>query len=268
MPTYQAFGLIIDADLIIPEWLSCQSAAPEVFIRAQALSSCKGGPSKLLLNFNGIGRFFIENGTQIGYELEPGVDYASARLFLLGSAMGALLQQRGLIVLHGNALSWDQKMAHIVVGHSGAGKSTYAAHAYQQGAWILTDDLCAITFDAAGQALVLPGYPQLKLWQESATLLGIATPQLRAVKPGYQKYALPLYDQFFNQPLPIASITELNPMSASQIPITGLQKLNLFLTHTYRYPFLREMQCELAYHQKLLRLAEKVPTLQQPRQAL
>ena len=44
-----------------------------------------------------VGRYRIEAGNRITVESEPGVPERNVRLFLLGSAFGVLLHQRGLL---------------------------------------------------------------------------------------------------------------------------------------------------------------------------
>ena len=166
---YKAFGLVFESDLLLPELLSIPAIIPDVKIRRGAVYATQltGGFKKLYLPIRGVSCFLIQNGNEIIYQKEKEGHEDSLRLFLLGSAMGALLQQRGLIVLHGNALSWNGEDCSIVVGDAGAGKSTLAAQSLRKGAQVLTDDVSAISLNAKGQILVMPAYPQLKLWQNA-----------------------------------------------------------------------------------------------------
>jgi len=133
------------------------------------------------------------------------------------------------IVLHGNAISTDGKTCSVFVGQSGAGKSTTAAWYFQRGAKILTDDVCAITFDDEGKPLVIPSFPQLKIWQESADLLSISTQGLRQIHLKENKFAIPTHTQFCEQPLPVREIFELQ--TAESRPITqGMEKLKCYIT--------------------------------------
>lgn len=63
------------------------------------------GRADLRLTVEDIGRFRITSGDRIAWHREHvGVSDQDLCTFLLGSAVGALLIQRGLLVLHGNAL--------------------------------------------------------------------------------------------------------------------------------------------------------------------
>lgn len=62
----------------------------------------------LRLTVEEIGRFRISGGDHIAWQREnEAVSDQDIRTFLLGSAVGALLIQRGMLVLHGNALAKD-----------------------------------------------------------------------------------------------------------------------------------------------------------------
>lgn len=105
--------------------------------------------------------------------------------FLLGSAVGALLIQRGILVLHGSSMEKDGQ-AIVCLGHSGAGKSTLAYALLQQGWRLLADDLVAVNPDG----LVLPGIPRIKLWHDAAKAFGLDPAALSPIRQGMHKYLL------------------------------------------------------------------------------
>ena len=168
---YHAFSLHwISEGLLIPELPEAQPSTleatpsasiairaedpqhwPELAAGAHDTPFLQMGRGDLRLTVDGIGRFRISNADQITWQRADGtVSDQDLRTFLLGSAMGALLIQRGMLVLHGHALARDGQ-AIVCLGHSGAGKSTLAYALMQQGWRLLADDLVAITPD--GQVL-------------------------------------------------------------------------------------------------------------------
>ena len=267
---YHAFGLSIEADLDFPELLKVDSdgSGPDLVITQSAgispfqtpVADHQPQPDKLQFRLKIInaGDFLIENGNRITYQPADGVSEGELRLFLLGSCLGCVLQQRGLVVLHGNAVTTDGETCKIIVGHQGAGKSTYAAWYYQQGAKILADDVCALSWDAQGRPQVIPSYPQLKLWQATADLLGIRTQGLRRVRPQDEKFALPITDQFWRSPLPLTEVIELSSTSTTVAPIVGMYKARCLIEHSYRYNFLENMGLTRAYMKTVLRLTSLV----------
>ena len=143
-------------------------------------------PGELQLTVEGIGRFRVRSGESISWWREhEGVSDQDICTFLLGSSVGALLIQRGLLVLHGNALEKNGQ-AIVCLGHSGTGKSTLAYALMLQGWRLLADDLVAVSPDG----LVLPGIPRIKLWHDAAKAFGLDPDQLPPIRQGMHKVLL------------------------------------------------------------------------------
>ena len=204
---FSAYNLIIESELTLPELLPCLNAClPDVHILIGSVSDDgqQLGPflwvatDTLWLQIPHIARFLISKGNEIVIDPEPGIDEDSLRVFLLGSAIGALLFQRGYLVLHGNAIRIGD-LCMVCVGYSGAGKSTLAAGFMQRGHAVLADDVVPV--DSLCRAL--PGFPRIKLWQDVADKLAINTADLRRIRPNTEKFNYPLGQLFTDQPLPI-----------------------------------------------------------------
>jgi hypothetical protein len=157
----------------------------------------------LRLTVEAIGRFRISGGTTIAWSREhPEVADQDLRTFLLGSAVGALLIQRGILVLHGNALEKDGQ-AIVCLGHSGDGKSTLAYALMQRGWRLLADDLVALSADG----MVLPGIPRIKLWHDAAVAFDLDPGSLPPIRQGMHKYLLMGEAiQRADQPTPLAAL--------------------------------------------------------------
>ena len=186
--------------------------------------------------------------------------------------MGALLIQRGMLVLHGNALERDGQ-AIVCLGHSGAGKSTLAYALMQQGWRLLADDLVAITPD--GQ--VLPGIPRIKLWHDAAKAFGLDPKALPPIRQGMQKYLL--WGEAIEravQPCPLRALYlirqqrhDSNDPDDSRITrISSQRQAALCLRNqAFRPRFVRGLGQEGANFMALARLQQEVPlaTLPTPR---
>jgi hypothetical protein len=248
----------VKADLALPNVLPDTAGEADVRIyQADALDT----PHASAFGFDipGLAEFNIQQGHTITYKPYNNASENDVCLSLMGSCMGALLQQRGLVVLHGNAITHDNKTCTVFVGDSGAGKSTLAARHYLQGATILADDVCAITLNAAGKPVVFPSYPQVKLWQESADLLGIPTDKLERVRTQYDKFRLPVHDRFARAPCVVEQVVELHAEEpAVTTCVRGVQKVLKLQHHSYRYYFLEKMGREAAYIQQLMHLAHHI----------
>ena len=231
------------------------------------------GRGDLRLTVESIGRFRISNAEQIAWQRADGsVSDQDLRTFLLGSAVGALLIQRGMLVLHGNALERDGE-AIVCVGHSGAGKSTLAYALMKQGWRLLADDLVAITPD--GQ--VLPGVPRIKLWHDAAKAFGLDPEALPPIRQGMHKYLL-LGDAIerAEQPCPLRALYLIrqqrkdikDPDDSRITSISSQKQAALCLRNqAFRPRFVRGLGQEGANFIALARLQQAVPlaTLPTPR---
>ena len=115
--------------------------------------------------------YAVLEGRRIIVDPADGADPRNVRLYLLGSAMGLLLHQRGVLPLHANAVEIDGQ-AFAFMGPSGAGKSTLAAWFHDQGLRVVADDVCAVHFDAQLRPWVSQGLPRLRLWKSALEATG------------------------------------------------------------------------------------------------
>jgi hypothetical protein len=269
MRVYRHFGLRVESDLPLPQLapLRGDETATVTLARADGMLAPPEGATQLgpflwagrgalYLSVPGILDLQVEQGHRILYAPAPGSDDDSLRLFLLGSGMGALMMQRGFLVLHGNAIDLDGTGV-ICLGPSGVGKSTIAAGMQQRGYRIVADDLCPI--DDAGR--VIPGVPRIKLWQDSADRLGLATGGLDRVRPDLAKYHLPLGAAHRDTPLPVDRIYVLNPHNEDTIrtePVTGPDKFMVLRENTYRRRYLDGLALSPVHFRQVAELARRV----------
>jgi hypothetical protein len=253
MLPFRAYGLSIDSEIVLPELLpgSVGGTPADVSIRvgevgADGLADGEqlgpflwSSPREFWLHVPGVARFLVRDGHEIVIDPEPGVDEDSIRVFLLGSALGALLFQRGLLVLHGNAVRIDDGCM-ICVGHSGAGKSTLAAGFHRRGFDVLADDVVPID----DKCRAVPGFPRIKLWRDVADRLEIDTGALRRIRPNTEKFNLPIAEGFSEAPIAVKWIYILSDDHSDEVtidPIKGMAKFLPLRHNTYRVRYLDGM---------------------------
>jgi len=176
---YRLYGLLIGSDLPLPE-LSPAACAIETFDVRLALATLPAAlpmapglhqlADGMLLNMPDAGRYWVRHGRSLLIEPLPDAPERNVRLYLLGSALGLLLHQRGLLPLHASSLSVEGKGI-AFVGSSGAGKSTLAAHFLERGFDLLADDVSVVE-PWHGDWLIQPGVRRLRLWGETLRQLG------------------------------------------------------------------------------------------------
>jgi hypothetical protein len=142
--------------------------------------------------------------------------------YLLGPVLGLLLRLRGITCLHASAVTFGGSSV-VFVGSEGAGKSTTAAALARRGHAVLSDDIVALSMrrrdpggtgesDAGAPELlahVLPAYPHLCLWPDSAQMVLAAADSLPRLAPEWDKRRLALGTlgtQFESRVLPLAAV--------------------------------------------------------------
>ncbi len=197
-------------------------------------------PGEFLLHVDSVAHYYVRDGRHIEVAPEPGVKDESVLIYLLGSAFGALLHQRNILVLHAGAIEIKGRSV-LFTGDSGIGKSTLAAGFHKRGYPFLADDVCAVGMINL-QPAVIPGFPRLKLWADVLTKLEHNKDQLKSVRwtKGMDKYFLPV-DPVHRSPVLLKSVFVLETAKSDEIKITrltGADKINFIIKNTYRLQFL------------------------------
>lgn len=268
MKNYKLYGLIAVSQWSLPECLPASLDAvpdiiiinglvPEMGVDTESNNSWEQSvEGEFWLNVEEVARYWIRHGREIIIEPYPGADDESIRLFLLGSAIGALLFQRGLLLIHGNAIEVNGGCL-VCVGDSGAGKSTLAAAFLQHGHRLLADDVVPV--DELG--LATPGFPRIKLWGDAARQLGIETAGLRRIMPDMDKYNVPLGERYCDKPLPVKWVYVLEPDDGGGFalePFEGMARFEPLHENTYRVHFLEHMALKPQHLQQVARLAGNI----------
>lgn len=279
---YYAYGLKITSQLELPELLpitNIDNTLYDVAIRYASVPSSLNAPSLngvlyqaqpgyFLLNIPGVAHYLAHSGNQIEVDPEPDCDAATVRLFLLNSVLAALLQQRGLLVLHASAIRLDEG-ALTFLGGSGSGKSALAAAFYNRGYSVLCDDVCVIDINSSGVPYALSGFPQLLLWKDMLTQLSIDPRQIPQARPGMEKYSLNISDRFSTTPAAVKTIYLLTPSAETEIKATSIQGQGQFQTlknHTYLASLVEGLQLHARHFQMCMNLCKStaVKSVQRP----
>lgn len=244
---YQVHGFTLYSEIECPELLPASAETPDISVRFGSLAHLQPHdthPHKgyciegmhMLLNIKDVGRFSVKAGREIIVDSAHDAEPKMIRLFLLGTALGCTLHQRGLLPLHANAFL-HKGSAVMVLAHSGTGKSTLAAAMKNKGCTILSDDVCAIKVESGKMPEIYPGIPQIKLWKDAAEHLGEDTSAMLRVIHHEEKYALPVRESYCGHSAPIKALYILDVHNQATPQITGLtqiEKIDALRNHTYR----------------------------------
>jgi hypothetical protein len=266
---YRLFGLSLRSEIglagLAPQ---AEAGPPDVEIGFGPVPSGDHSPgySKTadgtLLFVPKVGRFLIRNGGEIVVDAAPEASERNLRLFLLGSAFGALLHQRGLLPLHANAIDVGGR-AVAFSGHSGAGKSTIAAWFHDRGDPILADDVCVIGFSPAGQALAFPGIPRLRLWRQALEASGRDAGAYDRSFDLLDKYDVPTRAEAALEPLPLHAVYLLCKSEAGEAAgierLSGVDAVEMLVENTYRGGYLKTIGRTGEHLAACVRIARSVP---------
>jgi len=208
-----------------------------------------------------VARYHVVAGRDVCIERVPGATDEEVLTYVTGVVMGALLHQRGVLPLHAGAVVLGD---HAVAfsGSGGAGKSTLVAALHRRGHGLLADDVCAVRVDDGPAALAMPGFPHLKLFQESIERVGMGSEELRRILPDLDKYYVCLDDDALGEPGPLTNVLIMNADEqvnvASLTPLTGREKLEALLRATYDHRRLDGHGNRPAHFEMCTRLANQV----------
>jgi hypothetical protein len=260
---YSVFGLVLDSVLPLPELFAASAdAVADVTIRlGEAGAEQTITPDEVNLVVPTVAAYRVRNGSEMIVAPVPGASDRNIRLFLLGSAFGALLHQRGLLPLHANAIELDGR-AVAFMGHSGAGKSTMAAWFLDRGHRILADDVCVVAPGPSGIPLAFPGIPRLRLWREALEQSGRQTDGFELAFDDMDKWNVPTPAPRQSGPIPLSQVYLLKKAGEEAPQITrlsGIAAVDALVANTYRGGYLAGMGGTRRHLSSCLNLVRTVP---------
>lgn len=242
MYQYFAYGLTIASELALPELIPSNGVAnvviqfgrlsPPALHPTPSYCSCHITAQEAYLAWADGGVFYVQDGYKIVVDPIAGVDERILRLYLLGAALGLLLHQRGLMVLHANTVV-VKGHAIAVVAERGYGKSTTTGALYHRGHELLADDVTAIA-PLDQELLALPGFPRLKLWPESVVALGQDPTTLPLLHPELEKRDRTIEQGFAQRPVPLSKIYLLEDGDQLEVqPLPPGEAIATLMRHWY-----------------------------------
>jgi hypothetical protein len=261
---YRAFGLRLQSVLPLPELYPDDDADGPVDVAVrlapaplpdapEILSDVRADADQFWMDVPRVGRFSVRNGSEMVVDAHPDVTEGDVRAYLLGSAMGALLHQRGRLPLHASAVQVGTR-AVAFIAPAGYGKSTLAMYLQHHGHRVICDDICAVDV-GSGRARLWPGLRNLKLWRASLGAIAKTPDGLEPVLVDIDKYRVPVEAPADDRAVDLAAVVLLDWGEAPGITaLPGAEAVGALVANTFRGQLVAPMGRQAAHWRQCLDL--------------
>jgi hypothetical protein len=208
-----------------------------------------------------LGGIWVRDGREIIVAPQPGAEHA-LEPYILGSGLGAICLQNGLLPLHASAVVHGAA-AIAFAGVSEAGKSTMAAALVAQGCLHVTDDLAVLSLGANGRPMVYPGLPTIKLNPDSSAVLGFDPARGELLSPTSDKLRFASASATLPaRALTLAAVYLLERGDTEDVtiePVTGAHAIAALAAEIYRSAWLAPMEILEARMRDVALMARHTP---------
>lgn len=237
---YSCYGFTISSVVPLPGLPPVSPCAPDITISTGNCPKALERPSKIRPEFEVSDHqvllrptlskpILIEHGHTITIEYDAESNYLNEIPYILGSAIGAALQQQQKLILHASAVTQKSGTGSILIcGKSGQGKSTTVLELIERGYTYTSDDISALSVQKPTMhtptIFVHPAYPQLRLWDDALAQYDFSPQKKQLVKTEgpAKKYALE-YQTAFNQNA--SQVRALVFLSQQATPTTQIKRV-------------------------------------------
>lgn len=286
---YRIYGLQVLSSIAIDGLLSSDPAPPDCELRIAPVEMLEPGdaivldtsplneegdpgtriersrtdPGTFVFEFLDGTRFRIEeNGRRVIAHIPSASTAEDMAAYFVGPILAFVVRLRGGFALHAGAVVIDGA-ALLITGAAGAGKSTTTAAFLTRGAFLVTDDVAVIDWKS-DRPHVFPGYPRVRLWDDSAAALHGSAEALPLLTPTWSKRFVDARAAFAAESVPVRAIVVLAPRHDAATAVrrlTGHEAAMALLVRSSMTRFL-----DAAHRQRELedvtRLGERVPILE------
>jgi hypothetical protein len=273
---YRAYGLEIQAYCALPGLIGSEQGEPDVLVRRGRVDVPERETEQeqrrkawvrddeVIVRWKKVGSILVREGREIIVDPEVGIDERIPGVLVVGTAIGILLHQRGLLTLHASAVAVDGG-AVAFAGGKGAGKSTTASAFCERGYRFMADDIAALEVGGEGDIRLLPGGPGTKLTKAAASALRVNETE-RAVTRDERltKQYHDLDGNFEREILPLRRIYILDHAGEGSVRpvvevVRGREAIMELMTHSYALRFIGAQENGSNSLEQAAKVAQRVP---------
>jgi len=216
------------------------------------------GQREYALQVPGVGSYYAVDGNRVLFHAEPGADTKWVRLYLNSQVLVALLHQRKIINFHASSFVYNG-IGVMVLGETGAGKSSLTlAFALRNGGF-LTDDITPVIFRESVPC-IMPLNRKVKIRKDTAEKLGINSSLLNDAERGTGKlYFRP--EQFQTESHSLDLIIQITTGNSEKTAFScppASEEFSLLRSEVCSWEILAGMpETEKAYLEQLVKIVEK-----------
>jgi hypothetical protein len=215
--------------------------------------------NEFLMKVEGVGCFYAREGITVEYAVAPDADHDWVDLYLKGQVLVALLHQRKIINFHASSFIYNDRGI-MILGETGAGKSSLTASFTLGGAGFLSDDLTPVFF-RNGKPHIMALGRDIKLRANTVGQLNIGIENLKDAEAGTGKQYLQI-EKPYSADCPLDAIMKIevgNTLDTEFYTPAAPEKFALLRSEICLWEMLAGMpETEADYLQQLVRIIEQV----------
>ncbi len=271
MHNYKAYGLLFSSEVPIRHFPEVNSldkpdvriARGEIFgpgYKPPATMQIEASSERLLLRGARSATFLVTGGDSIIIETLPEGDPLTIMQILLGWALGGLFHQRAMLPLHGSTVCFGDE-CYVFCAASGVGKSTLAAEFLNRGFSFLDDNIALAEMEN-GIPSILPGSPELRLWEGGMKLCQFEHRVTGRIRQDMDKMSLIAAGRFRNKRARIRKIFIMKRTEGDAFALetlAGVAKFNALLANIFFLDYIKVCGVSATQFSLLRNLADAVP---------
>jgi hypothetical protein len=214
---------------------------------------------EFLLKVPGVGYFYACDGKIVEFSADKGADPKWVQLYLNNQVLVALLHQRKIINFHASSFV-NAGRGVMILGDTGAGKTSLTVAFAMKGAGFLSDDLTPVIFKDSIPH-IWPLNRDIKLRGDTVVQLGISRDRLKDAERGTGKQYLDVRRVDVSD-YPLHTLLKIETGDSHKVEFyepAAAEKFSLLRSEICSWEILAGMpETEAVYLQQLLKIVEQV----------